>query len=64
MLTNRLQNVATTFQLVGGVFLASAFIEPLVSGNLGLIGLMTGFFLSIAFFFASFHLAKKMDSKL
>lgn len=64
MFTNRLQNVATTFQLIGGVFLASAFIEPIVSGNFSFIVLVTGFILSLGFFCASFYLAKKMDFKV
>ena len=64
MSTNELQNLATTFQLVGGVFLASAFIDPLFSGNFSFRGIAIGFILSVLSFILSFFLAKKIDYKI
>ena len=64
MSPNELQNLAATSQLAGQVLLASAFIEPLFSGNFSFKGLVIGFFLSVIFFLASFLLAKKIDSKI
>ena len=64
MSLGELQNLSTTFQLVGGVFFASAFIEPIVHGNFSLITLPVGSALSGISFYTSFILAKKIDSKL
>ena len=64
MSSGELQNLANTFQLVGGVFLASAFIEPISSGNFSPKGIIIGFILSTSSFLASFFLAKKIDSKV
>jgi|GEM_PF-1791948 hypothetical protein len=64
MSPNELQNIAGTFQLVGGIFFASAFMEPIVHGNFIPIALVAGSVLSGISFCTSFILAKKINSKL
>ena len=64
MSENELQNFSNTCQLIGQVWFASAFVEPIISGNLTPRIVITGVVLSLFFFRLSFSLAKKINSKL
>lgn len=64
MSPNELENIATAFQLVGQVCFASACIDPIVSGDAGFKSVLIGLVLSVGFFYSSFLLAKRINSKL
>lgn len=64
MSSNELQNLATTSQLIGQVWLASTFIGPIVSGHFGFKSVASGLVASLGLFYLSFLLAKKANSKL
>jgi hypothetical protein len=64
MSRNERQNISGTCQLLGQVWFASAFVEPIISGHFSLVIVIIGVVLSLFFFRLSFSLAKKLDYKL
>lgn len=64
MSRNERQNLSGTCQLIGQVWFASAFVEPIISGHFSLVIVIIGVVLSLFFFRLSFSFAKKLDYKL
>ena len=64
MSLNELKNLETATQLIGQVWLASTFIDPLFSGHSSIKSVASGLIASLCLFLLSFLLAKKINSKL